>query len=169
MTNNPGDRRGADVVAQRQPDRVGLGSHGAAEDLHMNADGTGQRMLVGEGCSDRPTWSRGPFNEIAYAPQTGPGYDIKMYSFATGKATKITDGIGSNESPAFAPNGRHIAFTSTRNGKAQIFTVDARWQQPAPDHPRRQQQVPELVAVTRGPRSDDRGPKNERDSERRRQ
>ena len=36
----------------------------------------------------------------------------------------ITDGIGSNESPAFSPNGRHIAFTSTRAGKEQIFIID---------------------------------------------
>jgi TolB protein len=90
----------------------------------MNADGTGQRLLVGDPKSDRPTWSRGKFNEIAYAASTGPGYDIKIYSFATGETTKITDGIGSNESPAFSPNGRHIAFTSTRNGKSQLFTVD---------------------------------------------
>ena len=90
----------------------------------MNADGTGQRLLVGDPNSDRPTWSRGKFNEIAYATRNGPGYDIKIYSFATGEATRITDGIGSNESPGFAPNGRHIVFTSTRNGKAQLFTVD---------------------------------------------
>jgi TolB protein len=90
----------------------------------MNADGTGQRLLVGDPKSDRPTWSRGKFNEIAYASQTGPGYDIKIYSFATGEAIRVTDGIGSNESPSFSPNGRHIAFTSTRNGKAQVFTVD---------------------------------------------
>jgi TolB protein len=89
----------------------------------MNADGTGQRLLVGEGRSDRPTWSPEPFNEIAYAQQSGPGYDIMVYSFATGKSIRVTDGIGSNQSPAFAPNGRHIAFVSTRNGKAQIFTV----------------------------------------------
>jgi TolB protein len=90
----------------------------------MNADGTGQRLLIGDMKADRATWSRGKFNEIAYAAQTGPGFDIKIYSFETGESTKITDGIGSNESPAFSPNGRHIAFTSTRNGKAQLFTVD---------------------------------------------
>jgi TolB protein len=90
----------------------------------MNSDGTGQRLLVGDPKSDRPTWSRGKFNEIAYASQTGPGYDIKIYSFEKGEAIKVTDGIGSNESPSFSPNGRHIAFTSTRNGKAQVFTVD---------------------------------------------
>ena len=90
----------------------------------MNSDGTGQRLLVPDPRSDRPTWSRGKFNEIAYASQTGPGYDIKIYSFEKGEAIKVTDGIGSNESPSFSPNGRHIAFTSTRNGKAQVFTVD---------------------------------------------
>jgi TolB protein len=88
----------------------------------MNADGTGQRVLINEECF-RPTWSSEPFNEIAYAAKTGPGYDIKVYSFATGQSIRITDGIGSNESPAFAPNGRHIAFTSTRNGKVQVYTI----------------------------------------------
>jgi TolB protein len=90
----------------------------------MNADGTGQRQLTHEGWADRATWSREPFNEIAYAVRNGPGFDIKVYSFATGEGKRITDGIGSNESPAFSPNGRHLAFMSTRNGKAQIFTVD---------------------------------------------
>ena len=89
----------------------------------MNVDGTGQRMLIGEYC-DRPTWSSNPFNEIAYAARTGPGYDIKIYDVSSGESHKVTDGIGSNESPAFSPNGRHIAFVSTRSGKSQIFTVD---------------------------------------------
>ena len=89
----------------------------------MNADGTGQRSLINEYC-DRPTWSSGQFNEIAYAARTGPGYDIKLYSFTNGEAIKLTDGLGSNESPAFSPNGRHIAFTSTRSGKSQVFTID---------------------------------------------
>ena len=65
----------------------------------------------------------GPFNEIAYASRSGAGFDIRLYSFANRESTRVTDGIGSNESPAFAPNGRHIAFTSTRNGKQQIFTI----------------------------------------------
>jgi TolB protein len=89
----------------------------------MNADGTGQRKLTSESWCDRPTWSPEPFNEIAYASRTGAGFDIKVYSFAKGEGTRVTDGIGTNESPAFAPNGRHIAFTSTRNGKQQIFTI----------------------------------------------
>jgi TolB protein len=89
----------------------------------MNADGSQQRKLTNESWCDRPTWSPAPFNEIAYASQSGGGYDIRIYDVSTGSTKTITDGIGSNESPAFSPTGRHVAFVSTRAGKAQIFTV----------------------------------------------
>ena len=90
----------------------------------MGADGSGvRRLTTNESYADRPTWSPPPFNEIAYAGRTGPGYDIKVYDFATGQTKQITFGEGSNESPAFAPNGRHLAFVSTRGRSAQIYTV----------------------------------------------
>ncbi|MEN3338046.1 MAG: TolB protein [Acidobacteriota bacterium] len=90
----------------------------------MNADGSEPRKITSESWCDRPTWSPSPFNEIAYASRTGAGFDIKIFDFATRGTKTITDGIGSNESPAFSPNGRHVAFTSTRAGKEQIFVID---------------------------------------------
>ncbi len=91
----------------------------------MNAAGTGgaRRISLAESYADRPTWSPPPFNEIAFAARTGPGFDIKVYDIATAQTRQITFGEGSNESPAFAPNGRHLAFTSTRAGRVQIFTI----------------------------------------------
>lgn len=89
----------------------------------MNADGSQQRKITNESWCDRPTWSPAPFNEIAYASQSGGGYDIRIFDVSSGETKTITDGIGSNESPAFSPTGRHLAFVSTRAGKAQIFTV----------------------------------------------
>lgn len=89
----------------------------------VNVDGTGLRKITGESWCDRPTWSPAPFNEIAYASRSGGGFDIRIFEFATGKVRSLTDGIGTNESPAFAPNGRHLAFVSTRSGKEQIFTI----------------------------------------------
>lgn len=90
----------------------------------MGADGLNlRRVTLEESYADRPTWSPAPFNEIAFASRTGPGYDIKTYDLATGVVRQITFGQGSNESPAFSPNGRHIAFTSSRTGSQQIFTV----------------------------------------------
>jgi TolB protein len=90
----------------------------------VSADGLeSPRRISTESYADRPTWSSAPFNEIAFAARTGAGYDVKIYDIATGETRLVTFGEGSNESPAFAPNGRHIAFSSTRRGREQIFVV----------------------------------------------
>lgn len=89
----------------------------------VDADGLNVNKITSESYCDRPTWSPAPFNEIAYVSRTGPGYDIKVYDLATGERRQLTFGEGSNESPAFAPNGRHLAFSSTRGGKSQIYVA----------------------------------------------
>jgi TolB protein len=90
----------------------------------MNVDGSGLRRISSESYADRATWSPAPYNEIAYTARTGPGHDIKILSIASGETRQITFGEGTNESPVWAPNGRHLAFMSTRQGRSQIFTVD---------------------------------------------
>jgi TolB protein len=89
----------------------------------MNADGTGVKRITNETHADRPTWSPAPLNEIAYSSRSGGGNIIKIYDFATGNTRALTDAIGNNESPAFSPNGRHVAFVSSRAGKEQVFTI----------------------------------------------
>ena len=87
-------------------------------------DGSGlRRVTVNESEADRATWSPDPFNEIAYTGRTGQGFDIKILEVRTGQVRQLTFGEGTNESPSFAPNGRHLAFSSTRSGKEQIFTI----------------------------------------------
>jgi TolB protein len=90
----------------------------------MDADGLNVRRLTfSDSWADRATWSPAPYNEIAYAGRSGPGFDIKIYDVASAQTKVLTDGLGSNESPAFSQNGRHLAFTSTRFGKIQVFTI----------------------------------------------
>jgi TolB protein len=89
----------------------------------VGVDGLGLRQLTRESYADRPTWSPAPFNEVAYTARTGPGNDIKVIELATGQVRQLTFGEGTNESPTFSPNGRHLAFMSTRSGKSQIFTM----------------------------------------------
>jgi TolB protein len=80
--------------------------------------------LTSESHVDRPTWSPPPLNQIAYTSRTGgAGFDIKILDVATGAVRAVTTGDGSNESPAFSPTGRHVAFTTTRWGKTQIAVV----------------------------------------------
>jgi TolB protein len=90
----------------------------------IGVDGAGLRRITSESYADRATWSPPPYNEIAFTAKTGPGFDIKILNIGTGETRQITFGEGSNESPAWSPNGRHLAFMSTRAGRSQIFTVD---------------------------------------------
>ncbi len=90
----------------------------------MDTDGLNvKRITFGESWADRPTWSPAPFNQIAYSARSGPGFDIRIYDVANNTTSTLTDGAGTNESPAFSPGGRHIAFSSSRLGKVQIFTM----------------------------------------------
>lgn len=90
----------------------------------VGADGVGLRQLTfGLQGIDRPTWS--PLNVIAFTSNSNTGHDIYAIDLNNNnKIVQITDGLGSNQSPTFAPNGRHIAFVTTRWGKEQVATID---------------------------------------------
>ncbi len=97
---------------------------GAPQVYVVDVDGTGLRRITFESRCDRPTWSPAPFNEIAFAAQTGPGYDIKVVDLATNEVRQLTFGLGTNESPSYSPNGRHLAFSSTRgSGAKQVWVI----------------------------------------------
>ncbi|MEQ1760818.1 MAG: hypothetical protein ABL986_21120 [Vicinamibacterales bacterium] len=124
ITNNPA----IDVTPTWSPTGTQIAftsDRGGTPQIYVvGADGLNLRRLTSESYADRPTWSPAPFNEVAFAARTGPGFDIKTLDLATGQTRQITFGEGTNESPAYSPNGRHLAFTSNRVGRgSQIFTV----------------------------------------------
>lgn len=96
---------------------------GSPQIYTVDLDGSRVTRVSRESYCDRPTWSAPPLNQIAYTCRGGGGYQIMLYDVETGDSKPISDGIGSNESPAFAPNGRHIAFVSDRTGRQQIYTM----------------------------------------------
>jgi TolB protein len=123
ITNNPG----IDTTPTWSPTGTQIAfvsdRSGAPQIYIVGADGLGLQKVTSESYADRPTWSPAPYNEIAFTSRTGPGNDIKVKDLASGQVRQLTFGEGTNESPAFAPNGRHIAFMSTRSGKSQIFII----------------------------------------------
>ena len=147
LTNHPGDRHHADLVADRHADRVHLGPIGHAADLR----GRRRRAEPGasgppDGYCDRPTWSPAPYNEIAFASRNGPGFDIRVIDLATGAIERADHSARArNESPAYSPNGRHIVFTSTRSGKTQVFTMARDGKDVQADHADREQRKAGLV------------------------
>ena len=38
---------------------------------------------------------------------------------------QLTSSSGNNEEPSWSPDGRHLIFTSTRNGHRNLFVMDA--------------------------------------------
>jgi TolB protein len=99
---------------------------GSPQIYTIGVDGLGlRRVSTGDSYAARPTWSPPPFNQIAYTARSGPGYDIKLIDVGSGQIRTLTFGEGSNESPAWAPNGRHLAFTSTRFGKTQVLVMSS--------------------------------------------
>ena len=123
LTNNPS----IDITPTWSPSGTQIAftsdRSGTPQIYVVGADGLNLSKKTSESYCDRPTWSPAPFNEIAFASRSGPGFDIKVIDLSTGVTKALTFGEGTNESPAFSPNGRHLVFTSTRSGKAQVFTM----------------------------------------------
>jgi TolB protein len=89
----------------------------------IDADGlTPAKRLISTQHSDRPTWSR--LNYIAFTLGGAGAQDIAIYNLETAQVSVLTDGLGANGSPSVAPNGRHIAFVTTRWGREQIAIID---------------------------------------------
>ena len=99
---------------------------GSVQIYTMGPDGTQVKRVENE-CShcDRPTFAPGLTGLLlAYSTQTGVGHDIELYDYNTQQARRLTNSEGTNESPSFAPNGRHVLFFTTRWGKEQLAVVD---------------------------------------------
>jgi len=86
----------------------------------INLTGTGLRRVTHERI-DRPTWSSQGF--IAFTLGS-PGSEIAIWDFDDPSVKVLTGGLGTNESPAISPNGRHIAFVTTRWGRQEIAVMD---------------------------------------------
>jgi len=82
--------------------------------------GTGLERVTSERI-DRPTWSSQNF--IAFTVGS-PGSEVGIWDFANPGVKVLTGGVGVNESPAISPNGRHIAFVTTRWGRQEIAVMD---------------------------------------------
>jgi TolB protein len=100
---------------------------GSPQIYTMDAEGLNVTRISLQGSYNaEPAWSPSiDFSEIAYASRIGGGiFDIVVHDLLTKQIRQITYQRGLNESPSWAPNGRHLVFASTRTGDSQIFTVN---------------------------------------------
>jgi TolB protein len=94
----------------------------------MSADGSNQLRVSRNGdYNTTPVWSPQKGKRIlAYTTRGDEGnFDIVTLDLETGEMKRITQNQGNNEAPAFSPNGRAIAFSSTRRQGVGIYIANA--------------------------------------------
>ena len=94
----------------------------------MNADGTSVKLLTPFAKGKRsyrtgPDWS--PTGDAVAFEQQDGDFQVWMISLKSGKMTKLTT-FAENEDPSWAPDGRHMAITSTRGGTREIWVLDTK-------------------------------------------
>ncbi len=92
----------------------------------VNADGTDERLETPFTSGTRsyrasPDWSPDG-KTIAFEQQRG-NFQIWLLALSDRAMHQLTS-IGENEDPTWAPDSRHLAFTSTRRGKKDIWVLD---------------------------------------------
>ena len=94
----------------------------------MDTEGLNVRRLTSVGnYNDAAAWNPSKqYAEIAYTSrlESGGGFDIAVVDLASRQVRQITQGRGSCEYPAWAPNGRHLVFACNRGGTWQITVAD---------------------------------------------
>lgn len=91
----------------------------------MNADGSNVRRLTFEGdYNAAPAWSpQGDW--IAHVCRTGRmGFKLCLTSPDGQRRLQLTSGPGIDDSPSWAPDGRHLVFSSNRGGTSHIYMVN---------------------------------------------
>jgi TolB protein len=91
----------------------------------MSADGSNVRRLTFDGdYNAAPAWSpRGSW--IAHVCRTeGRHYKLCLITPDGQKRVQITSGPGVDDSPSWSPDGRHLVFSSTWEGKSHIYMIN---------------------------------------------
>jgi TolB protein len=98
----------------------------------MNADGSNtERIAMPDmGYVVDPAWSPNA-QLLAFCWRRPNGnFDLYVMDIASRQLVELTKDAARNERPSWAPDGRHIAFESTRTGTRQVWSMLADGSQP---------------------------------------
>jgi TolB protein len=91
----------------------------------MDYDGENQHAITHLGTVSLSPRISPDNSRLAFSALGREGFQIKMYSMLLGRMINFPAAGGTNLSPAWAPSGNQIAFSSSRTGDPEIWTSDA--------------------------------------------
>ena len=91
----------------------------------MDYDGANQHAITNLGTISLSPRISPDNSRVAFSSLGKNGFQISMYSLLLGRMVTFTGAGGTNITPAWAPNGKDIAYSSSRSGDPEIWISDA--------------------------------------------
>ncbi len=98
---------------------------GDKEIWEMDYDGANQRPLTHLGTVSLSPRISPDSTRLAFASLGHDGFQIRMFSLVLNRMVNFSSVGGTNITPAWAPNGKDIAYSSSRSGDPEIWVSDA--------------------------------------------
>ena len=90
----------------------------------MDYDGANQHAITHLGAISLSPRISPDNSRIAFSSLGRDGFQIKMYSLLLGRMVNFASSGGTTYSPAWSPDGKDLAFSSSRSGDPEIWITD---------------------------------------------
>ena len=90
----------------------------------MDYDGANQHQVTHLGTISMSPRVSPDNSRLAFAALEKYGFQIKMYSLLLGRLVNFPAAEGTNASPAWSPDGKQLAYSSSRTGDPEIWVSD---------------------------------------------
>lgn len=116
---------GIQGIAESKIFYVHFSGSGSKEIWEMDYDGANQHAITHLGQISLSPRVSPDNSRVAFASLSRDGFQLKMYSLLLNRLVSFNSPGSTNISPAWAPNGQQLAFSSSRSGDPEIWLADA--------------------------------------------
>jgi TolB protein len=87
------------------------------------------RLTISPSYNTEPSWSHPPAGSklpprLAVTSRVGGRFQIGLFNWVTKEVQQVVADGADNQDPSWAPDGRHLVFSKTRNWRSQLYLLD---------------------------------------------